>query len=63
MDESATKSVVTAKKCMANVATLIRRSRILSATVDVLRGPEAEGRRSQSVLGTDVFIAGTRVKV
>jgi hypothetical protein len=51
------------RNLMANLATLIRRSRILSATVDVLRGPEAEGKRSQSVLGTNVFIAGTRVKV
>jgi hypothetical protein len=40
---------------LANVVTLMRRSKVVSATVDVLRGSEAEGRRSQSVLGTKVF--------
>jgi hypothetical protein len=51
------------RNLMASLATMIRRSRILSATVDTLRGSEAEGKRSLSVLGTDVFVAGTRMKV
>lgn len=51
------------RNLLANVVTLMRRSKVLSATVDVLRDSEVEGRRSQSVLGTDVFVAGTRVKV
>lgn len=47
----------------ANLLVLLRRSKRLSETVDRVIESTAEGRTSQSVLGTPIFLANTKTQV